>query len=197
MSSFCSFATQTGIGGMLDSIKPRRGSSAFLALSLHHSSRIPKCMCDLHMWRIQKDPTIRPMVLSSSFLLLHSKTIVGLLYASRRRLSLLFFLNPRVNWFMFVPKSLALPHIQIILQNNTIINKTAGAVLKGISIVICAVPAFDFLNNVLSILFTKTRQGQFHVCATLFIAIHEFWSACLRSTKSKDSNSMLCVREVH
>jgi len=69
---------------------------------------------------------------------------------------------------MCVPKSLALPYIQIILQNNTMISRTAGAVLKDPSVVLCAVLAFNFLDNILGILFTKTHQGKCHVCATLF-----------------------------
>jgi len=105
---------------------------------------------------------------SSSSLLLLIKKILGNLDVSGRRLSLPFFPNPRVNWFMVAPKSLALPHIQIILQNNTMISKTAGAVLINISSVICAVPASNFLNNVLGTLFTQTLFGQHHVCATLF-----------------------------
>jgi len=70
---------------------------------------------------------------------------------------------------MCVPKSLALPNIQKEkLQNNAMIGKTAGAVLKDISSVICAVPAFDSRNNIHGILFTKTRHGNFIVWATLF-----------------------------
>ena len=52
-------APQTGISGILDGIRPCRGSSAFLALSLHYSSRISKWKSSLHMWRARKtDPDL-------------------------------------------------------------------------------------------------------------------------------------------
>jgi len=51
MFFFCSFATQTGISGILDFIKPRRGVSAFLALSLQYASKIPKQIERVQMWR--------------------------------------------------------------------------------------------------------------------------------------------------
>jgi len=44
----------------------------------------------------------------------------------------------------------------------------AGAFLRNMSMVICAVPASIFLNNILGILFTKILESQCHVCETLF-----------------------------
>jgi len=96
------------------------------------------------------------MARSSSFLLLLIKKILGNLDVSGRRLSLPFFLNPRVNWYMFVPKSLALRDIQKILQNNTMISKTAGAVLNLSTVRLCAVRASAFPYNILCVSSTKT-----------------------------------------
>ena len=43
---------------------------------------------------------------------------------------------------------------------RSMISKTVVAVLKDISVVLCAVPAFDFLNNFLGILFTKILESR-------------------------------------
>jgi len=58
-----------------------------------------------------------------------------------------------------------MPKLQV---SRSMMSKMAGAVLKAVYTAICAVPAFDFLNNVLSILFTKTHQELFYVCEALF-----------------------------
>ena len=155
MFCFRSFATQTGISGILDCIKPRRGESAFLALSLHYSSETPKLSEQLLMWRVWNKEYDNWMACSSSFLLLSIKRISGILHASERRLSLPFFPNLQVNLFMCLPKSLALPDIHKILQHSTMISKTAGAVLKDLSVVLCAVLASAFPYNILGILSTK------------------------------------------
>ena len=148
------------------------------------------------MWRVWNNEYDNSLTRSSSFLLLHSKTIVGLLYVPGRRLSLPFFPNPRVNWFMFVPKSLALRDIQKIPQHSTTISKTAGAVLKGSHSVTCVVPASNFLNNVVGILFTKTHQGKCHVCATLFDSTSWVLECLCGLRKSLVNISMLCVRKI-
>ena len=61
------------------------------------------------------------------------------------------------------------PRRILILQiRRSMISKTAGAVLIHTPTVVCAVPAFDFLNNILRILFIKILESQCHVCETLF-----------------------------
>ena len=43
---------------------------------------------------------------------------------------------------------------------RSMISKTVVAVLKDISVVLCAVPAFGFLNNFFGILFTKILESR-------------------------------------
>jgi len=88
MSFFRSLATQTGTSGILDCIKPRRGSSAFIALSLQYSPRISKQLVEDCMWRAWNQTRLIHMARSSSFVLLHARTLASSLYVSRRRLSL-------------------------------------------------------------------------------------------------------------
>jgi len=92
MFCFCSFATQTGISGILDGIKLRRGSSSFLALSLYYYSRIPKALENAFMWRAWKPHKTHwhdSLVFLPSFI--HQKQKLPKVHVSGRRLSLPFF----------------------------------------------------------------------------------------------------------
>ena len=78
------------------------------------------------------------------------------------------------------------------------ISKTAGGVLKDISVVLCAVPASNFPSNLLGILFTRKFWKARIMCVRrCFIAVHKSRSACLWSTESKDFCAMLCVSNIY
>jgi len=61
---------------------------------------------------------------------------------------------------------------------RSMISKTVVATLKDPSVVLCAVPAFDLLNNFSAFYLLKLTKGNVMFVQRCLIVLHECWSAC-------------------